>query len=91
MAAGMRATRKAGLVKDLAGPSIGSSIMAKERHRGRCGRRAFSAVDPDSPDPALVAEAAGYLAAGGLVAFPTETVYGLGAHALDPKAVRADL
>ena len=28
------------------------------------------------------------IAAGGLVAFPTETVYGLGANALDPDAVR---
>lgn len=32
-------------------------------------------------------EAAAMLASGGLVAFPTETVYGLGANALDPKAV----
>lgn len=32
-------------------------------------------------------EAAALLAAGGLVAFPTETVYGLGANALDPEAV----
>jgi len=31
--------------------------------------------------------AAGILRAGGLVAFPTETVYGLGANALDPVAV----
>lgn len=31
--------------------------------------------------------AAGVLKAGGLVAFPTETVYGLGANALDTKAV----
>jgi L-threonylcarbamoyladenylate synthase len=29
------------------------------------------------------------LRAGGLVAFPTETVYGLGAHALDPRAVQS--
>src|SRR5690606_24038425 len=28
------------------------------------------------------------LRAGGLVAFPTETVYGLGAHALDERALR---
>jgi len=35
-----------------------------------------------------IAEAAAILRAGGLVAFPTETVYGLGAHALDPEAVR---
>ena len=32
-------------------------------------------------------EAAERLRAGGLVAFPTETVYGLGANALDPRAV----
>lgn len=40
------------------------------------------------PDPAAVARAAAVLRAGGLVAFPTETVYGLGAHALDRAAVR---
>lgn len=34
-----------------------------------------------------MAEAAAVLRGGGLVAFPTETVYGLGAHALDPAAV----
>lgn len=34
-----------------------------------------------------VAEAARVLRRGGLVAFPTETVYGLGANALDPAAV----
>lgn len=37
---------------------------------------------------AEVARAAAILRAGGLVAFPTETVYGLGAHALDAVAVR---
>jgi L-threonylcarbamoyladenylate synthase len=42
-----------------------------------------------SADAAGVAEAAAILRAGGLVAFPTETVYGLGAHALDAEAVRA--
>ena len=39
-------------------------------------------------DPAAIAEAATLLRGGGLVALPTETVYGLGAHALDPVAVR---
>jgi L-threonylcarbamoyladenylate synthase len=34
-----------------------------------------------------IARAAEILRAGGLVAFPTETVYGLGANALDPRAV----
>ena len=37
---------------------------------------------------AELARAAGILRAGGLVAFPTETVYGLGANALDEAAVR---
>ncbi len=44
-------------------------------------------VDPASPDPAALRPAADTLRGGGLVAFPTETVYGLGAHALDPEAV----
>jgi L-threonylcarbamoyladenylate synthase len=35
----------------------------------------------------MIDEAAEILAKGGLVAFPTETVYGLGANALDPEAV----
>ncbi|MBS2024373.1 MAG: threonylcarbamoyl-AMP synthase [Deltaproteobacteria bacterium] len=39
--------------------------------------------------PRDLAEAARLLREGGLVAFPTETVYGLGAHALEPLAVRA--
>ena len=41
-----------------------------------------------SPDPAAVAEAARILRAGGVVAFPTETVYGLGADAANAAAVR---
>src|SRR5436309_4494269 len=44
-------------------------------------------VDPDTPDPGAVARAAEVLRRGGLVAFPTETVYGLGANALDAEAV----
>jgi len=39
--------------------------------------------------PADLDEAAALLRRGGLVAFPTETVYGLGALALEPLAVRA--
>ena len=45
-------------------------------------------VDRDRPDPAAIDEAAQAIRDGKLVAFPTETVYGLGAHALDPVAVR---
>lgn len=44
-------------------------------------------VDPARPDPAAVGEAGRVLAAGGLVAFPTETVYGLGADALSADAL----
>ncbi|HEX8321090.1 L-threonylcarbamoyladenylate synthase [Longimicrobium sp.] len=44
-------------------------------------------VHPEHPEPATLAHAAQVLRNGGLVAFPTETVYGLGAHALDPDAV----
>jgi L-threonylcarbamoyladenylate synthase len=45
-------------------------------------------VDSDRPDAAAIARAAECLRRGGLVAFPTETVYGLGVHALDSAAVR---
>lgn len=45
-------------------------------------------VDPSAPDPSAIERAAAILRDGGLVAFPTETVYGLGANALDAAAVR---
>ncbi len=45
-------------------------------------------VDRNHPDPDSIARAADCLRRGGLVAFPTETVYGLGAHALDRAAVQ---
>ena len=38
-------------------------------------------------DPATVSQAAEIIRAGGLVAIPTETVYGLGANAMDEEAV----
>lgn len=43
-------------------------------------------VDPAHPSPTVINEAAAIIRRGGLVAFPTETVYGLGADALDPRA-----
>jgi L-threonylcarbamoyladenylate synthase len=45
-------------------------------------------VASDRPDPGFIATAAACLRDGGLVAFPTETVYGLGVAALDSDAVR---
>ncbi len=44
-------------------------------------------VSPDAPDRGLLARAAEVLLRGGLVAFPTETVYGLGALADDAACV----
>lgn len=48
--------------------------------------RRLDASDPVHRD-AAIGEAAALLRAGALVAFPTETVYGLGAHARDAAAV----
>jgi L-threonylcarbamoyladenylate synthase len=45
-------------------------------------------VDPIHPEAAAIQLAAECVRAGRLVAFPTETVYGLGANALDAEAVQ---
>jgi L-threonylcarbamoyladenylate synthase len=45
-------------------------------------------VNPTEPEKEVIAEAAAVIRSGGLVAFPTETVYGLGADALNEAAVR---
>lgn len=45
-------------------------------------------IDPKNIDPSAIAEAATLIQAGELVAFPTETVYGLGADALSPMAAK---
>ncbi len=44
-------------------------------------------VNPINPDEKSIAEAANVIRDGGLVVFPTETVYGLGANAYDSRAV----
>ena len=43
-------------------------------------------IDAANIDPDTIQEAAALIRSGQLVAFPTETVYGLGANALDPAA-----
>ncbi len=45
-------------------------------------------TDPLCPDKEIIKQAAEILKNGGLVAFPTETVYGLGANGLDTSACR---
>lgn len=44
-------------------------------------------VDPKSPQLEVVQQACEVLRRGGLVAFPTDTLYALGANALDPAAI----
>lgn len=57
--------------------------MTRKRLITRCIK-----VDALSPDPKLIRDAGDILVRGGLVAFPTETVYGLGANALEGRAVK---
>ena len=45
-------------------------------------------IDKNNIDKNVIQEAGNILKKGGLVAFPTETVYGLGANALDEKAAQ---
>jgi len=47
----------------------------------------FIKIDSENPDPIEIQTAAQIIRTGGLVAFPTETVYGLGADALNSMAV----
>jgi L-threonylcarbamoyladenylate synthase len=44
-------------------------------------------VDPDRPDDAPLVRAANVLKSGGVVVYPTETLYGLGALATDAEAI----
>jgi L-threonylcarbamoyladenylate synthase len=55
---------------------------------GTHNRTELVLIDPDDPDPALLKRAGDYIRRGLLVAFPTETVYGLGADATSEAAVR---
>lgn len=45
-------------------------------------------LDPERPDQEAIERAAAVITGGGLVAFPTETVYGLGADAMNASAVQ---
>ena len=45
-------------------------------------------IDKNNINPEAIEQAGRILKEGGLVAFPTETVYGLGANALDEEAAK---
>jgi L-threonylcarbamoyladenylate synthase len=45
-------------------------------------------VNPVEPEPASIDEAAGVIRRGGLVCFPTDTLYGIAADPFNPEAVR---
>jgi L-threonylcarbamoyladenylate synthase len=44
-------------------------------------------LDPDNPDQSLINQAADILKEGGIIAYPTETFYGIGADAENKKAI----
>lgn len=44
-------------------------------------------IDVETPDPVMISTAADVIRHGGLVVFPTETLYGLGADCTNPEAV----
>jgi L-threonylcarbamoyladenylate synthase len=44
-------------------------------------------IDPLYPEPSLIEKATGILKRGGVIAYPTETFYGLGADAANEKAI----
>lgn len=48
-------------------------------------------IDKNQIDEDAIREAGEILREGGLVAFPTETVYGLGANALDEEAAEKNI
>lgn len=61
-------------------------MPAAENERTDRMKAEVIAVDEKNPDREVIEKAGKILKNGGLVAFPTETVYGLGGNALDPRA-----
>ena len=44
-------------------------------------------INPENPEPSIIAEAVAVIKEGGVVVFPTRCLYGLGADAMNPDAV----
>lgn len=66
-----------------------SSTLGRGAASAYLSRMRVIRVEPDAPDRKALRDAAQAIRRGALVAFPTETVYGLGANALDAAAVAA--
>jgi L-threonylcarbamoyladenylate synthase len=47
----------------------------------------YTKIDPQNPDPKRIAEAVQVLRGGGIIVYPTDTIYGLGVDVMNPKAV----
>lgn len=62
-------------------------MSEKERFLTYSANTEVLQIDPKYPDSQVIATASEVIRQGGLVAFPTETVYGLGANALDSEAL----
>ena len=60
--------------------------LVDEKEKGEQMETKVVRMDPENIEKEAIREAGEILKAGGLVAFPTETVYGLGGNALDEKA-----
>ena len=45
-------------------------------------------IHPDNPQPRLIKQVAGCLRDGGIIIYPTDTVYGLGCDIMQPKAMK---
>jgi len=46
------------------------------------------AINPDNPQPRLISQIVNYLRQGGIICYPTDTVYGLGCDIFNQKAVK---
>lgn len=48
----------------------------------------FFSIDPDNPDPSKISQAVEILRKGGIIAYPTETFYGLGVDVTNEAAIK---
>ena len=60
--------------------------MSKKQKNSSCNPAIYK-IDPEHPDILVIREAARIIQAGGMVVFPTRTIYGLGVDANNPSAI----